>query len=226
MAEKSLDEKLHDMDEANKIYEFAETVLGCNDKQADIMSRTMRHKFKWSGVRLLWNGGVGDVPVVAVDHVDQIREYFTRESYDFLLPTPKAAVEGFSEAIPGDLLDDALNGSQTAKGKLCLLLGGNNKDAAARTELLLRTERAKRDGANGAGDANPHGTTPADRRATSSNPFTKLRKPDGTIDKGVEKQIGSMIAAMGHKKVADIARAAKSPAAPLGLSLTGLPLRA
>jgi hypothetical protein len=60
----------------------------------------------------------------------------------------------------------------------------------------------------------------------SNNPFLKLRKPDGTVDKAVEAKIGSMISAMGHKKVADIARAAKSPAAPLGLSLTGLPLKA
>ncbi len=185
MAEKSLDEKLYDMDEANKINEFAETVLGCNDKQADIMSRTMRHKFKWSGVRLLWNGGAGDQPVVAVDHVDQIREYFARENYDFLLPTPKAAVDGFPEAasIPGDVLDAALNGSQTAKGKICLLLGGNNADAAARTELLLKTERAKRDGANGAGDANPTARqrpTAAQQAATlspsSASPMARLTK--------------------------------------------------
>jgi hypothetical protein len=60
----------------------------------------------------------------------------------------------------------------------------------------------------------------------STNPFTKLRKADGTIDKAVEAKIGSMIAAMGHRAVTDIARAAKSPAAPLGLSLTGLPLKA
>jgi hypothetical protein len=224
MAEKSLDEKLHDMDEANKIYEFAETVLGCNDKQADIMSRTMRHKFKWSGVRLLWNGGAGDQPVVAVDHVDQIREYFARENYDFLLPTPKAAVDGFPEAasIPGDVLDAALNGSQTAKGKICLLLGGNNADAAARTELLLKTERAKRDGANSVGD-NPHGTTQAERRTTSTNPFTRLRV-NGVIDKKVEAQVASMIVAMGTKRVSDIARAAVGPNAPFGLSITGLPL--
>ena len=52
---------------------------GC-PKQADIMSRTMRHKFKWSGVRLLWNGDAGDQPIVAVDHVDQVKEWMAREA--------------------------------------------------------------------------------------------------------------------------------------------------
>ena len=61
--------------------------------------------------------------------------------------------------------------------------------------------------------------------SNSTNPFYKLRRPDGNIDKAIEKKIGDMISAMGHKSVADIARAAKSPAAPMGLTLTGLPLR-
>lgn len=59
----------------------------------------------------------------------------------------------------------------------------------------------------------------------SSNPFYKLRNKEGVIDKAVEANVGRMIGAMGHKKVSDIARAATSPAAPLGLTLTGLPIR-
>ena len=59
----------------------------------------------------------------------------------------------------------------------------------------------------------------------SKNPFYKLRKSDGKIDKAVEAQIGRLITVMGHRKVAQIAAAAKSPNAPLGLSLTGTPLR-
>ena len=48
----------------------------------------------------------------------------------------------------------------------------------------------------------------------------------GVIDKELEKRVGGMVAAMGHKAVADIARACKPPHAPLGMSLTGWPLRA
>jgi hypothetical protein len=214
----ALDQKLHDMDESNKIYEFAETVLGCNDKQADIMSRTMRHKFTWSGVRLLWNGDAGEEKTVAVDHVDRIKEYLVRENYDFLLPKPGATVEGFeTAAIPGDVLDAALNGSQTAKGKICLLLGGDNQDAAARTELLLKTERAKRDGANGADDANRHGQTQAERRTTSTNPFVGLRDKSGKIVPEKMKKVESFIKAAGAKAAAAVAKSA-------GLRLDGTPI--
>jgi hypothetical protein len=63
--------------------------------------------------------------------------------------------------------------------------------------------------------------------ADSNNPFLKLRDPEtGVIDKELEKRVGGMVAAMGHKAVADIARACKPPHAPLGMSLTGWPLRA
>ncbi len=51
------------------------------------------------------------------------------------------------------------------------------------------------------------------------NPFAKLRRSDGTVDKAVEKEIGGMIARLGRKKCEDIARAA-------GKTISGLPLRA
>jgi hypothetical protein len=77
-------------------------------------------------------------------------------------------------------------------------------------------DKGNDDGKNNANEYKP---------PSSSNPFFKMRLADGSVDKAVEKRIGDMITTMGHKRVADIARAAKSPAAPLGLSLTGLPLK-
>ena len=81
-----------------------------------------------------------------------------------------------------------------------------------------------------AADGNADGADKGDKDKLSgygfsTNPFHKLRRADGTIDKTIEAQVGKMISAMGHRKVSDIARAAKSPAAPMGLSLTGLPLK-
>ncbi len=45
----------------------------------------------------------------------------------------------------------------------------------------------------------------------SSNPFTRLIRDDGTRDPAIEKQIESMIRAMGTKRVADIAASANPP---------------
>ena len=115
----------------------------------------------------------------------------------------------------------ALAGSVTAHGALWKQLGDTGYAAWKKKHLAAPGRKA-------AGDAAAEAAAAAgeDPGLRSTNPFHRLRKPDGTIDKAVEAQIGGMIAAMGHKKVTDIARAAKSPAAPLGLSLTGLPLKA
>jgi len=223
MAEKNpLDQKLHDLDEAGAIHDYFETVLKASPEQAEIASRTMRHLFKWSGVRLLWNNeDTKGVPVVAVDHVDQVRAFLTEKHFDFLLPKPGATVEGFeTAAIPGEMLEAALNGSLTQKGRIAMLLGGNNADAVARTELLLKAERAKRDGTvNGADDTNRHGQTKTERHANTTNPFLKLSTARNPAEKeAATTAISSLIRAVGTVKAAAIARGA-------GLTLSGLPLR-
>jgi hypothetical protein len=220
---RTLDQQMHDMDESNKIYEYFETVLKCSPEQADVASRTLRHKFKWSGVRLLYNGDAGDVPVIAVDHVDRIKEYLTREHFDFLLPKASVTAEGFEDtSIPGDILQAAIDGSKTAEGKIQLILSGgngNDLDAAARVALLLKAERAKRDGTvNGTADNHPHGQTQTERRANSTNPFVGLRDPrTGQINPAQMKKVESFIKAAGAKVAAAVAKSA-------GLRLDGSPI--
>jgi hypothetical protein len=114
----------------------------------------------------------------------------------------------------------ALGGSVTAHGELWKVLGDVGYEN-------WKKKHAAAPGKKAAGETDAEAAAAALLTGSNStNPFAKLRKADGTVDKAVESQIGGMIAAMGHKKVSDIARAAKSPAAPLGLSLTGLPLKA
>jgi hypothetical protein len=228
MTEQSaLDKKLHDLDEAGKLYEFFETVLKSTPQQADVASRTLRHKFSWSGVRLLWNGDIGEEKTVAVDNVERIREYLVRESFDFLLPKPGVTAEGFenSASIPADVLDAALSGSKTAEGKIQMILSGgngNDMDAAARTALLLKVEHAKRDGANGV-DTNRHGQTRTERHDRSSNPFVGLRSngsggiPAGQIVPAKMRAVESLLKAVGTAKAAAIAKSA-------GLRLDGTPI--
>jgi hypothetical protein len=227
MADKNpLDQKLHDLDEAGAIHDYFETVLKSSPEQAEIASRTMRHLFHWSGVRLLWNNeNTGGVPIVAVDHSDQVRAFLTEKHFDFLLPKPGATVEGFeTAAIPGDMLEAALNGSLTQKGQITMLLGGNNADAVARTELLLKAERTKRaNGATGVDDTNRHGQTSAERRLNGSadhktNPFVNLRDPrTGQINPAQMAKVQSFIKAAGAKVAAAVAKSA-------GLRLDGSPI--
>jgi hypothetical protein len=113
----------------------------------------------------------------------------------------------------------ALAGSVSAHGALWKMWGDARYEA-------WKKQHAAAPGKKAAGEAAADAAAAAlEGGSHSTNPFLKLRKPDGTIDKAVEAKIGSMIAAMGHRKVSDIARAAKSPAAPMGVTLTGLPLR-
>ncbi len=229
MTEKTFDQQMHDRDEAGAIHDYFETVLKSSPEQSEIASRTMRHLFKWSGVRLLWNNeNTGGVPIVAIDHADQVRAYLADKHFDFLLPKPGATVEGFEDtSIPGDVLEDAMNGSKTAEGKIQLILShgnGNDMDAAARTALLLKAERTKRaNGANGVDDANRHGTTLAERRLNGSadhktNPFVNLRDPrTGQINPAQMAKVQSFIKAAGAKVAAAVAKSA-------GLRLDGSPI--
>jgi hypothetical protein len=75
-------------------------------------------------------------------------------------------------------------------------------------------------GGNNSGNSNSNNTA----ASQGSNPFAKLINKRGVRDPAIEKHIAGMITAMGTKKVADIARAAVSADAPLGRTITGLPL--
>jgi hypothetical protein len=120
-----------------------------------------------------------------------------------------------------ELESAALGGSVTAHGALWKKLGDQGYANWKKKHLAEPGRKAA-----GEAEAEAAAAAAAGGGIHSTNPFHKLRRADGSIDKAVEVQIGGMIAAMGHKKVADIARAAKSPAAPLGLSIAGFPLTA
>lgn len=178
--------------------------IGANDEAAALIASSPDQiaKVAWDGVNLKF----GKSDLAAVDD-DAAKAHFLEGPFKGLFAP--AADKSNGDGDPQ--LDDAVvasarGGNLTAKGQLLRSLNG---DTVALDKLLS----VKRDG----DDKIAHGG--------SSNPFFKMRKPDGTVDKNIEAQIGRMITAMGHKKVSDIARAAKSEAAPLGLSLTGLPLK-
>ena len=216
------------LDADKAVRDFADLICGDEIAKADVLYAAERAKgFEWSGGRLFVKMPGGE-RVAATD--PRAVEHF-KNKYPFLMPTPKATEQEFNGAtvtIDPATIEAALSGSVTAKGKIAVAFGADHRDsptsraAAAKAELFLTAEAAKKYGTGTDDtDAVVHG-----RPAVSTNPFYRLRRPDGTIDKSIEAQIGKMISAIGHHKATDIARAAKSPAAPLGLSLTGLPLKA
>ena len=196
---------LQKLDTRHHVHDYLKT-LGASDEVASLIASSEQvRNFVWNGVALTWKDTgkpVTDEPAA--------KSYFTKGPFKTLFVNGKEAGGDGHPQVDPVLVESARAGNLTDKGRLLRSLNG---DVQALDTILA----AKGDGddkvANG---ANGH---------DNKNPFFKLRKSDGTIDKAVEKKIGEMIAVMGHKKVAEIARAAKSPAAPLGLSLTGLPLK-
>jgi len=186
--------------------------LGCSEEAAKLIASSPDQiaKFTYDGVDLRRKGS--DLPI---SDDPNAKAYFLNGPFKALFAVATDKVDGDDHAQPDPaLLASARAGNRTAYSKLAR--DSFNGDIVALDKALAD----KGDGHDQV--ANGHDKSLLN---VSSNPFYKLRKPDGTIDKAVEQNISRMIAAMGYRKVADIAKAAKSEAAPLGLSLTGMPLK-
>jgi hypothetical protein len=184
--------------------------LGCSEEAAKLIASSADQiaKFTYDGVDLRRKGS--DLPI---SDDPNAKAYFLNGPFKALFAVATDKVDGDDHAQPDPaLLASARAGNRTAYSILA-------RDAFNGDVVALDKALADKGNGDGKDAANGHD------RPNSSNPFFKLRKPDGTIDKAVEANIGRMIAAMGHRKVADIAKAAKSPTAPLGLSITGMPLK-
>jgi len=184
--------------------------LGASEEAAKLLASSPDQlaKVQWDGVNLHF----GKSDLAAVDD-PAAKAYFTDGPFKALFVAPVAADDKTNgngdQQLDAAIVASARGGNITAKGQLLRALNG---DTVALDKVL--TVKGDGDDKIAAGHSG------------SSNPFLKLRDPQtGAINKTVEANIGRMIAAMGHKKVSDIARAAKSPAAPLGLTLTGLPIK-
>jgi hypothetical protein len=186
--------------------------LGASEEGAKLIASSPDQikKFVYDGVDLRF----GKSDLTAVDDPNA-KAHFLTGPFKGLFAAP-AAKDGDGDPAQPDpaLLAAAKVGNRTAYSKLF-------RDHFHGDEVALKAALAE-----GSGDDQVSNGHDKSTPLNGNNPFLKLRKPDGSIDKAVEAKIGGMISAMGHRKVQDIARAAKSAAAPLGLSLTGLPLKA
>jgi hypothetical protein len=181
--------------------------IGASEASAKLLAASDEaKKFVYDGVDLRF----GKSDLTAADDPNA-KAYFVSGPFNGLFVAPADKANGDDQAQPDpELLASARAGNRTAYSKLVRdSFNGDIKalDAALAADKGTVTDKQ----------------VPKGHGRDSSNPFYKLRV-NGVIDKAVEKHIGEMISVMGHQKVAAIARAATSEAAPLGLSLTGLPL--
>jgi hypothetical protein len=210
---KELDAALLNLETRHRVESFL-IGLGASEEAAKLIASSPEQaaKFKYDGVNLLF--GKGDLP--AVDD-PAARSHFIEGPFKGLFVPPKADTDDKPQ-LDEALVASARAGNKTAYSRLA-------RDSFGGDVKALDAVLAGKGNGDDKGAANGHDKSNLNGHDGSNNPFFKLRKVDGTIDKKVEADIGRMIKAMGHRKVSDIARAAKSPAAPLGLSLTGLPLK-
>jgi len=203
---KELDEAIRKLETKHRTEDYFRK-LGASDAAAAVLASSDAAKdFVWDGVNLKF----GKSDLAAVDDA-AAKTYFTTGPLKALFVAPVTADKGDGDGEPQldpAIVERARAGNMTAKGQILRSLKG---DAVALDKVLSN---------KGDGDDK----TAVNGHGGSSNPFLKLRV-NGKIDKKVEADIGRMIVAMGHKKVSAIAAAAKTAEAPLGMSLTGLPLR-
>lgn len=210
MTDKPLDKVLLDLDTRHRVHDYIRSIGGSDETAALISSSEQVRKFSWNGVALVWT----DTGKLAVNDAGA-KAYFTEGPFKGLFSPANKPGPSDAPQIDPILVEQARGGNMTARSKVFSALIGTGKgeaaeaDAHAKLNLLLAKE-----GGNTANDIK-HG----------SNPFMKLRKPDGTIDKEVEAHVSKMIVALGTKKCIDIARAATSADAPFGRTISGLPIR-
>jgi hypothetical protein len=186
--------------------------LGATEEAAKLISSSPDQikKFVYDGVDLRF--GKSDLP--AADDPNA-KAHFVGGPFKTLFVAPADnKVDDPAQPDP-ELMALAKGGNRTAYSKLVRDAFGGN---IAALDAALAADKGTTEGKE----------MPRGHGRDSSNPFYKMRPKgfDGPVDPVIEKRIGEMISVMGHRKVADIARAATSEAAPNGLSLTGLPLKA
>jgi len=210
---KELDEALRKIETKFRVETYLMR-LGASEEAARLIASSPDQikKFSYDGVDLRFNGSD-----LAVAEDPNAKAHFVSGPFKalFVAPADKADTDNKPQ-LDEALVASARAGNRTAYSRLAR--DSFNGDIKALDAMLAAKGNGNDKVANG------HDDKPLPGFEGSKNPFYKLRV-NGKIDKAIEKKIGEMISVMGHRKVAQIAAAAKSPQAPLGLSLTGAPLR-
>jgi hypothetical protein len=175
MAMKPLDEVLAAHDRIDRVHKYFESI-GSTSEQAATAAAAHAAKFDWDGAVLTFQGK----PVADPDN--GVREWFTSNKLDFLLP-PKGANADKPDVDP-QLLASAREGNQTARSRIYKQLG----DIAA-TDALIAEKPATDD----------------KQEDASKNPW---RSANFRTDIAAQKRAAGIIKALGTGVAASMARSA------------------
>jgi hypothetical protein len=214
MATEPVNKFLHNLDVEEKLYQWAES-LGCSPKQHTAFMKAFNDEkiFRWTGVRMEWVHGDGTTSIATSD--PNCLKWLQQE-YGFLLPTPKPVDDRLSNAlahiaIDAAIVEKALDGNLTSRGQIAVALSNGGKVDVETVDLFLAAEAKKR----GRSDGRPIINNKHDY--TGDNPFSRLRLPDGSINREAEREIAAITETKGFGETKRLADAA-------GVNLSGHPL--
>ncbi len=217
MATEHVNKFLHNLDVEEKLYQWAES-LGCSPKQQTAFMKAFNDEkiFRWTGVRMEWVHGDGTTSIATSD--PNCLKWLQQE-YDFLLP-PKPVVSDDRVAnalahiaIDPSIVEKALDGNLTSRGQIAVALSQGGKVDVETVDLFLAAEAKKR----GRSDGRPIINKQKSLDYRGDNPFTRLRLPDGSVNKEAEREIAAVTENQGFAETKRLADAA-------GVNLSGHPL--
>lgn len=202
MTDENKESIYHKFDEQRIIRDFADNLCGDDDNRAGVFVASCAKFFEWSGGRLFFKKAGGE-KIAATD--PSVKEFFV-ENYKFLLPPPKVEEHEFNGGtveIDPSIIESALGGSLTSKGKIARAFGADNTSSAAsraaaeKTELFLKAETKKRGGS----DDGPKASNPWSAGGWNLTKQMQTHRADPALAERLAKAAHSRIGAAHPSKV-------------------------
>ena len=172
-------------DRLNRVHAYFESI-GSTSEQAATAAKAHAEKFEWNGAVLSFQGK----PVADPDN--GVREWFTKNKLDFLLPPPDSTKQ---LDVDADLLAKAKAGNMTARSQLFVQVG---RDQSKLDDLLA----AKSDDI-----AHQDADAKANKTAHATNPFSRqgwsITKQGALLRSGVPMEKVAAIAAGVGARIGD-----------------------
>jgi hypothetical protein len=185
----ALDKVLAAHDRIDRVHKFFKSI-GSTDEQAATAAAAHADKFVWNGATLEFQGKC------VADPGNGVREWFTANKLDFLLP-PKSANADKPDVDP-QLLASARAGNITAKGRLFVQVG---RDQAKLAAVLADKSNTGADDTARDEKGRFVGATPQEKEAAANNPWG----PNWSVTRQ-----GQIVRSLGIEAAQRIAKAANS----------------
>lgn len=199
-AEKALERAAKDVKRAEKkkqILAFAKDTLGCDKQQAKVFSKACKQFLKMDDDGLRFKGMGGKL--VSIDSPEC--KAFFQNNYGFLLKAAAVTLDS-NVTVDPSIVEQALAGSVTAKGKIAKAFGAGldnseaSRKAVEQTERYLKAENAKRtktEGGDNKGD--PKGSNPWSPNGWNLTKQMAVYRSDPAMAARLSKAAGSYVGA-------------------------------